>query len=496
VTMGRALARARSTSTSRRQSSLAVGPACVLPRKETHRKVTHDTGETCTVPPALWTHSGIQKRKTLVEEERVEAASPQQALQSRIEAGVLAFDPDQVEVTRHFQALYEEVATWSPPPLVQPTLMASIFSSLGWSSEEQSPVPRGVYLWGTVGGGKTMLMDLFHSSVEALGGTSCRRVHYPDFMQDVHRRMHEAKKAAPPRDMARMHSAQPFNPVPPVGDSIMQESSIICLDEFQVTDIADAMILKVLFSYLWDRGVVLVATSNRPPRDLYKNGIQRSNFLPFLDMLEERCTVVSLDPGVDYRRRNLGDQDRLFFNSTRVEEDAEGNMKCLFKFMAAQETDNVGPKTIRIKGRDVSFNSACGGLLDSDFTELCGRPLWTNDYLKITQVFHTVFIRDIPKMSQNNKALARRFICLIDCLYDHKVRVVASGQDDYPNLFQDKKISEEQSLEDAGDEGRVESGLFSGEEELFAFDRTVSRLAEMQTKDYWMKWRSHMGNRS
>jgi len=352
-----------------------------------------------------------------------------------------------------------------------------------------------------------MLMDLFHDTLEGLDpDIKCRRVHYYDFMQDVHRRMHEAKKHAPPRDVSRWDSYQPFDPVPPVGDSIVEESWVICLDEFQVTDIADAMILKQLFAYLFDKGVILVATSNRPPNDLYKNGIQRSNFLPFIDMLGEKCTIVSLDPGVDYRRKNLGGADKLFFNQSKPEDESDENMKSLFKFMAAQETDRVGEMTIRIKGRDVHFDKACGGILDCDFAELCARPLWTNDYLKITQVFHTVFIRNIPRMSQKNRTESRRFICLIDTLYDHKIRVIASGEDDYWNLFQNEKISEQQRLEEsrlliddlglkAAEKGSLDSGVFSGEEELFAFDRTVSRLTEMQTKDYWKKWKSYVENR-
>jgi len=222
--------------------------------------------------------------------------------------------------------------------------------------------------------------------------------------------------------------------------------------------------------------------------------------------LGEKCHVVSLDPGVDYRRKNLGGADKLYFCTNIPEEEAEHNLDGLFKFMAAQETDRIGEMTIRIKGRDVHFNKACGGLLDCDFTELCARPLWTNDYLKITQVFHTVFIRNIPVLSQKNRTESRRFICLIDTLYDHKIRVIASGDAPYWQLFQSEEISHQQRLEEsrlliddlglkAVDTGSLDSGVFSGEEELFAFDRTISRMTEMQTKEYWKKWKSYVENR-
>lgn len=460
---------------------------------------------------AATTKEASDKKVLPVPEEEREplpwGASPREVLDYRVRYRDLGPDPHQDEVTAHFQAVYHQLATYRP---AEPSFFSSIFAgptSRRWSSGSTVTIPQGVYLWGTVGGGKTMLMDLFYDTLEGLSSEiKCRRVHYYDFMQDVHRRMHEAKKLAPPRDVSRWDTYQPFDPVPPVGDTIVEESWIICLDEFQVTDIADAMILKQLFAYLFDKGVILVATSNRPPSDLYKNGIQRSNFVPFLDMLGEKCNVVSLDPGVDYRRKNLGGADKLFFCTSIPEEEAEENLNGLFKFMASQENDRIGEMTIRIKGRDVHFNKACGGLLDCDFTELCARPLWTNDYLKITQVFHTVFIRNIPVLSQKNRTESRRFICLIDTLYDHKIRVIASGEAPYWQLFQSHEISHQQRLDEsrlliddlglkAADTGSLDSGVFSGEEELFAFDRTVSRMTEMQTKDYWKKWKSYVENR-
>jgi len=436
-------------------------------------------------------------------------ASPRDVLDYRVRYRDLNEDPHQDEVTEHFQDLYHNLASYRPS---EPSFFSSILNFAGptsrrWTSSTPVSIPMGVYLWGTVGGGKTMLMDLFFDTLEGQSSEiKCRRVHYHDFMQDVHKRMHEVKKLAPPRDVSRWDTYQPFDPVPPVGDSIAEESWIICLDEFQVTDIADAMILKQLFAYLFDKGIILVATSNRPPGDLYKNGIQRSNFLPFLDMLIEKCHVVSLDPGIDYRRKSLGGADKLYFCTTIAEEEAESNLDGLFKFMAAKETDRVGEMTIRIKGRDVHFTKACGGLLDCDFNELCSRPLWTNDFLKITQVFHTVFIRNIPVLSQKNRTESRRFISLIDTLYDHKIRVIASGEAPYWQLFQNHEISHQQRLDEsrlliddlglkASEKGSLDSGVFSGEEEMFAFDRTVSRMTEMQTKDYWKKWKSYVENR-
>ena len=224
------------------------------------------------------------------------SASPRDVYDWRVKYHDLSSDPHQENVIEYFMALHAALEIYRP---ASPSLLSMLFASptsRRWGGGGRSKVPRGVYVWGTVGGGKTMLMDMFYDTLAGLSGDiKCRRVHYHDFMQDVHRRIHEAKKLAPPRDVSRWDTYQPFDPVPPVGDSIIAESWVICLDEFQVTDIADAMILKQLFAYLFDKGIILIATSNRPPKDLYKNGIQRSNFLPFIDMLTEKCGIGELN---------------------------------------------------------------------------------------------------------------------------------------------------------------------------------------------------------
>lgn len=318
-------------------------------------------------------------------------------------------------------------------------------SSLGWLfGKSTAPVPKGLYVWGEVGRGKTRLMDLFF---EAAPVEAKRRAHFHDFMQDVHARIHEARRSG---------KGGSGDVIPSVGDAIAREASLLCFDEFHVTDIADAMILGRLFERLLEAGVVVVATSNVPPENLYKDGLNRSLFLPFIAMLQERMEVFRLDARTDFRREKLG-AGKVWM--TPADAEAEAALDAAFRALAGEDGR---PATLEVGGRKVAIPCAANGVARASFDDLCAKPLGAGDYLALARRYHALLIDRVPKLDETRRNEARRFMTLIDALYERNVKLVATAETGPDAIW-------------TGSEGY----------EAFGFARTASRLAEMGS-DEWL----------
>jgi cell division protein ZapE len=324
-------------------------------------------------------------------------------------------------------------------------------SALGWLFGKRQPAAdspvKGLYVWGLVGRGKTMLMDMFFAYVPA---QRKRRVHFHDFMADVHGRVHAWRQAAKSGDV------KGADPIEPVAKALAQDAWVLCFDEFAVNDIADAMILGRLFNALWAEGVVLIATSNVDPDLLYKDGLNRALFLPFIQELKQRVDVLRLDARTDYRLEKLA-------GAPVYHAPADVNAKAALDLAWDRFTGNAErkPRLLAIGTRKIDVPAAAQGVARFDFADLCDRPLGAADYLMIARDFHTVILDNIPVMDQAQRNQAKRFITLIDVLYEHKVKLLASAAAQVDKLY-------------IATDGR----------EAFEFDRTMSRLTEMRSESY------------
>ncbi|WP_284260726.1 cell division protein ZapE [Roseicyclus amphidinii] len=356
---------------------------------------------------------------------------------TRVAEGLLRPDPAQRAALLRLEALRERLENRPPP---RSGLLAR------FRKPEVPQGKQGVYLWGGVGRGKSMLMDLFYSHAPT---TQKRRVHFHAFMQEVQAALHEARKTGVD------------DAIKPVAEDIARDLKILCFDEMQITDIADAMIVGRLFERLFAAGVVIVTTSNRHPSDLYKDGLNRQLFLPFIRLLEERLEVDQLEAMTDYRQDRLAGET-VYFQPLGA--DATRAINEIWRDLSGGREEEL---CLEVKGREVHLPRYWAGMARASFWDLCGQPLGPADYLALVGAVKLLVLEGIPRLDATKFNEAKRFVTLIDALYEGHVRLICSAEDEPERLY----------LEGSGS---------------FEFERTASRLREMQGAD-WGTGRDGLG---
>ncbi len=355
------------------------------------------------------------------------ALSPQDRYAADLKQAGFERDAAQARAVEQLQAVYEQLIHRKPTRRL----------GLRARGAMQWPPVKGLYFWGGVGRGKTYLMDCFY---EALPFSRKRRTHFHRFMQDVHER--------------RKHYQNEQDPLVKIAAEIASETRVLCFDEFFVADIADAMILGRLTECLFSHGITLVATSNIPPADLYKNGLQRERFMPAIERLQQNCTVLEVDGGADYRLRVL-QQAEIYHHP--LDDCAEQQLQNYFSDIAP----NVGEAdtTLALNGRDIAARRLADGVAWFNFDALCKGPRGAADYTELARCYQTVLLSRVPELNWELENEARRFITLVDEFYDHNVKLILSAAVPLEGLYSGKKLG-------------------------FEFQRTVSRLQEMQSHEY------------
>lgn len=364
----------------------------------------------------------------------------------KVAKGILRNDPVQRDVLVQLDDLAEQLQGYHPAPSKPAGLKR--YWPFGKKQDGHSVI-KGFYLYGGVGRGKSMVMDLFFTHVDV---EKKRRVHFHAFMLEVHDFLHQQRqnrKNNPQQDSDRIDAD-----LIRFADDLAKKTWLLCFDEFHVDDVADAMILGRLFTALFDRGVIVVMTSNIEPQDLYKDGLQRDRFLPFIDLLYQKTDIVHFNGDVDYRLGRLRDLNVYFWPDDK---DARQSLNDIF--LTISDGAKGAPQEITIKGRQLYVPRAEKEIAWFDFSDLCEQPKSALDYLELAKRFRVILVQGIPKLNDTKRNETKRLMTLIDTLYDHHVFLAVTAE-------------------------TPPEKIYNGQEMAFAFDRTISRLMEMQSREY------------